>query len=245
MADAPAGLDQEVTPLRLSQRLLVRIAALYIRLVWATSRWTTIRGEVPAGLVAQGQPFLVAFWHGRMLLMPPAWWPHGHVRFNMLISQHKDGELIARTMHRVGIGTVRGSTSKGGDTALRAMIKALRRGEVVGITPDGPRGPRMRASEGVVSLARLAGVPVVPTTFSATRSKRLGSWDRFVVAWPFQRGIHVWGEPITVPRDLTPEQAEAKRQEIEDAINAVCAEADRLCGMDPVAPAPPAVAPPP
>jgi len=211
------------------------LGAQYIRFAHATGRWQVIGGAAAQAMWRDGKPFILCFWHGRLLMMPYCW-PRDRT-IHMLISQHRDGQIIARTVGHFGIRTVAGSSSKGGAQALRAMVKALKAGEWVGITPDGPRGPRMRASDGVVSLARLAGVPIIPATFGAARGRVLGSWDRFLVAWPFGRGVIVWGDPIEVPRDADATALEAARQSVEDALNDITAEADRLTGRAPVEPA--------
>jgi lysophospholipid acyltransferase (LPLAT)-like uncharacterized protein len=208
------------------------LAALYIRLVWATSSWRVVNGAVPEAAWASGKPFILAFWHGRLLMMPYAW--RRGIKMNMLISTHRDGELIAETIRHFHLGSVRGSSRRDGAQALRAMLKALKAGECVGITPDGPRGPRMRASEGVVGIAKLAGVPVLPAAFGTSRRRILGSWDRFALALPFSRGVFVWGAPITVDRR---EDSGAAAKRIEAALNSVANEADRLVGQIPVEPA--------
>jgi lysophospholipid acyltransferase (LPLAT)-like uncharacterized protein len=218
-----------------SERLrgaLCWLAAQYIRLVWLTGRWRVVGGHIPAALWDQGTPFILAFWHGRLLMMPKSW--RRSVGINMLISGHRDGQLIARTVGHFGIRTIEGSTTRGGAAALRAMMKALKAGECIGITPDGPRGPRMRASDGIVAVARMSGCPVIPATYASVGAKRLGSWDRFLIPLPFSRGVIVWGDPIYVPRDA---DEAAARQQIEDAMNAQAAEADRLVGAEPVVPA--------
>lgn len=212
------------------------LAALYIRLVYHTGRWTVIGGETPKRFWDEGKPFILGFWHGRLLMMPYCW-DHQRTIF-MLISQHRDGQLIARTVGHFGIKTAEGSTTRGGASALRTMVKALNQGDYVGITPDGPRGPRMRATEGIVNVARLSGVPVIPSAFGTARGRNLSTWDRFLVAWPFGRGVIVWGDPITVDRDANPEAQEKARLQIEDGLNAVTAEADRLTARPPVEPAP-------
>ena len=218
------------------RRLFCWLAAHYIRLVHATGRWHVVGGETPRRFWDEAKPFILAFWHGRLLMMPYCW---DHRRtIHMLISQHRDGQLIARTVGHFGIRTAAGSSTRGGAQALRAMVKALAGGDCVGITPDGPRGPRMRASDGIVSVARLAGVPVIPAAYGTTHGRFLGTWDRFLVAWPFGRGVVVWGAPIEVARDAGAAAAEAARRRIEDGLNAVTAEADRLCGRTPVEPAP-------
>lgn len=213
------------------RRVLCRIAALYIRLVWWTGRWTVDGGDVPAAFWRDGRPFILAFWHGRLLMMPHCWRRDRPI--HMLISQHRDGRLIAHTVAAFGIGWVQGSSSKGGSAALRTMLKNLKAGEWVGITPDGPRGPRMRASDGVVQVARLARVPVIPATYGAARGRTLSTWDRFLVPWPFSRGVILWGRPIEVPHDA---DVEAKRREIEAALTALTMEADRRTGRAPVEP---------
>jgi lysophospholipid acyltransferase (LPLAT)-like uncharacterized protein len=135
------------------------------------------------------------------------------------------------------IRTIEGSSSRGGGTALRVILAALQAGESIGITPDGPRGPRMRVSSGIISIARLSGAPILPATFAVTRRKVLGSWDRFVVAWPLTRGVFVWGEPVTVAKDANEAAQETARQELERRLNRVTAEADRMCGHEEIEPA--------
>ena len=95
----------------------------------------------------------------------------------------------------------------------------------------------MRASDGIVRLARVSGVPILPATFGAHRRKVLPSWDRFVIPWPFTRGVLVWGEPITVARDADDAAVERARVQVEDALNALTEEADRLVGQSPIEPA--------
>ncbi|HJP20783.1 MAG: lysophospholipid acyltransferase family protein [Alphaproteobacteria bacterium] len=228
--------------MRLDKRLLANprvravlcfLAAGYIRLVRLCSRWQMVGEEIPAAFWERREPFIVAFWHGRLLLAAYGW-PR-HVPFQMLISQHRDGELISRTIGHFGFTSVRGSSRRQGSQALRSMVKALQSGTCIGITPDGPHGPRMRASDGVVSLARLAGVPVIPVAFGISRRRLMGSWDRMIVGLPFSRGVYVWGQPVSVPRDADAEAQEAARLEIEQSLNALSIDADRRCGVTPVA----------
>lgn len=211
------------------------LGAQYIRFVWLTGRWRIEGAEHPEKLIEEGRPFIIAFWHGRLLMLPTAWrYP---TRLQMVISQHADGELISRTIGLLGIGTLAGSTSRGAAAVLRGMIRTLLDGGCVGITPDGPRGPRMRASDGIVAVARLSGVPVIPATYSINRGRNLRSWDRFLVAWPFGRGVIVWGEPIHVAKDADAAALERARLEVETALNAITIEADALTHRPAVEPA--------
>lgn len=212
--------------------LLGHLIAGYVGLVWRTSRWTVVGGEATRALWAAERPFILCFWHGRLLMMPHAWRRDRPIR--MLISAHRDGRIIAETMRHFAIGTLAGSTKRGGAEALRTMLRTLGEGYSVGITPDGPRGPRMRVSIGTVAIARLSGAPIVPLSFATTRRRILGSWDRFLLPFPFGRGVFVWGEPISVARDVDVETA---RRRIEDAMIRNTTEADRLVGHPPTEPA--------
>ncbi len=214
------------------------IAAAYIRLVHATSRWESVNRAAPEAFWKAGKPFILSFWHGRILMMPYCW--PGDKPMHMLISRHRDGALIADTIGWFGLKTVRGSTAKpgrerdkGATAALMDMLRKLKAGEYVGITPDGPGGPRMRASEGVAAVARLSGAPVIACAYSARRRRLLSSWDRFVVALPFTKGVFVWGEPIHVGAEARGAALDAARLKIETELTRVTREADRLAGHDP------------
>jgi lysophospholipid acyltransferase (LPLAT)-like uncharacterized protein len=213
------------------------LGSLYIRLIRRTGRWHIEGEEIPEYFRKAGKPFILSFWHGRLLMMPYCW--RRTDLTNMLISGHRDGRLISQTVKHFRIETVVGSTGKSGAQATRRLIKLMRGGGVVGITPDGPRGPRMRVGEGTIALARLSGAPIVPVTYSSSRSRVLGSWDRFIVALPFSRGVFLWGEPIEVPRDADDELLEAKRQDVERAMNSLTDRADAMMGRPCVEPDPP------
>ncbi len=228
-------LIKSITANEAVRSVLCWAGAQYIRLVHATGRWTVEGGEIPRRYWAEGRPFILCFWHGRLLMMPCCW--DRRVPIHMLISSHRDGRIIARTVGHFGIRTVTGSTAKGGQAALRAILRLLKSGACVGFTPDGPRGPRMRASMGVISAARLSGAAIVPVTYSARGGRLLGSWDRFLVALPFARGVFVWGDPLEVPRDADPATMEALRRTLEDRLNALTRAADRRCRLPEVAPA--------
>lgn len=218
------------------QRAVPFAIATLLRLIYATGRWRIVGLENPMAMWSQGQAVIGCFWHGRMLFVP-----HGRRWYGksyMLISSHRDGLLISRTIRHLGVRTVSGSSNRRPAAAVRELTSLLRAGHTVAITPDGPRGPRMRAQSGVVKLAQLSGVPIVPVAGSAKRRRLLRSWDRFMVVWPFNSGVLMFGELIEVPRDADAAMLEAKRQAVENALNDLTAEADRRCGHDPVEPAP-------
>jgi lysophospholipid acyltransferase (LPLAT)-like uncharacterized protein len=200
----------------------------YIRFVYRTNRWTVENGEFPRRLLAAGRPFIGAFWHGRMMMIPMGW--QRMAAMHMLISAHRDGRIIADAVAYFGIGAIPGSTRRGGSAALRTMLKRLKDGDCVAITPDGPRGPAMCASVGIVNVARLAQVPIVPITYATTRRRIAATWDQFHVALPFGRGVFLWGEPIEIAADLDEAGLENARRLVEDRMGDMMREADRRVG---------------
>ncbi len=198
--------------LKFKDRLLLLIVPPLAKVVIKTLAFTikieTIHEERVRPFWDKDERFIMAFWHGRLLMMPFCY--HGK-RIKLLISQHKDGDLLARAMKRFGYDSIRGSTTRGGAAAMREMIKALRESDIA-ITPDGPKGPRYVVQDGVIALARLAGVPIIPVTFASSKKKVFGSWDSFNLPYPFSRGVFMWGEPIYVSKD---DDMEEKRKELE------------------------------
>ena len=212
------------------RRIACRITYCYIRFVYLTSRWSVEGDDWTCRLTREGRTFIVAFWHGRLLMMPLAW--HGLAPFHMLISAHRDGRIIAGAMTYFGIETIAGSTSRGGSSALRKILKRLKEGGCVGITPDGPRGPAMTVSIGIVNIARLAGVPIVPVTYATSRRRELASWDRFHLALPFARGVFLFGEPIELAAELDEGGLENARRLLQTRMVEMAREADRLVGHE-------------
>jgi hypothetical protein len=154
---------------------------------------------------ASGGGVVVAIWHGQML---PLVAHHRDQGVAVLISEHRDGEIIARVVRAFGYATVRGSTSRGGGRALLELVGVLRRGREVCVTPDGPRGPRHAFAPGALIAAQRAGVPLVGVVAHVDRRWQLGSWDRFEIPKPFARITVAYGEPTPVPGE-TPREAAA------------------------------------
>jgi lysophospholipid acyltransferase (LPLAT)-like uncharacterized protein len=207
---------------------------LYIRFVFRTARWTVEGAEIPRRLRTAGKPFILAFWHGRLLMIPMAW--QRLAPMHMLISGHRDGRIIADAVRYFGVDSIAGSSNAGGGAALRAMLRHVRHGDCVGITPDGPNGPAMRASSGIIAAARLAHAPIVPVTYATGRRRILATWDRFHLPFPGSRGVFLWGEPIEVPAELDEAGIERWRRLVEERMIQQTAEADRRVGCAATAP---------
>ncbi len=203
------------------QYILSLLLAGYIWLVFLTNK--KIKNIHPDAMkYMRGEENAVfAFWHGRMMMLPTFCPPKR--RMHVLISLHRDGKLISQVIEHFGQKTVSGSTSKGGKEAVSEILKLLETGVNISITPDGPRGPAQVAARGIAGVARFSGKVVLPVVFSATRAKRLRSWDKFMLALPFGKIFFYVGKPIIVSADGDEESA---RLLIENSMNALLAEAD-------------------
>jgi lysophospholipid acyltransferase (LPLAT)-like uncharacterized protein len=169
------------------------VAFFLIKFLQWTMNIEELNGERIRGFWERGENVIGAFWHGRLLMTPLV---YGGGGLKILISRHRDGELITRTVRHFGLGTIRGSSTRGGIGGIKGLVRALQKGYDVAIAPDGPRGPRCKVQPGVIQVAKLSGRPIFPVTFSATPRKVLHTWDRFILPLPFSRGVFVWGEPI-------------------------------------------------
>ncbi len=152
-------------------------------------RWTFIGERYHPDM----PPFLLSFWHSRILMMPYAvrGWSGP-----MLISEHRDGAFIADAVALMGIESSRGSSTRGGARAFLQMIRLARQGHTLGVTPDGPKGPAEVLQMGTVKLAMKSGLPIRSVSYASKRHWRMKSWDRFYIPKPFTRGVFVVGEPV-------------------------------------------------
>jgi lysophospholipid acyltransferase (LPLAT)-like uncharacterized protein len=187
--------------------------------IWAR----TIRFQVedPANVVAfvRDQPVIFAIWHNRLLMLPPVFDPCFPGRQSVgLISASRDGDLIAILIERSGYGTIRGSSSRKGITALRQLVDALAAGMNVLITPDGPRGPAYEASQGVIFVAQKSGAAVVPMHMEYSNAWRMKSWDRFFVPRPFSTVRAIFGAPLRVKQTTGGAEFEQERLRLQDAM---------------------------
>ena len=165
-------------------------------------------------------PILFALWHGRMFLPIDA---HRHEGIVTMASRSTDGDIIAGWLARNGYTVTRGSTTRGGSEALRQMVRQVRSGRNVALTVDGPRGPARVVQPGVLRLARLTKAWILPISFSSSWPLFLSSWDRFLIPKPFSTNFVTYGEPFTIPEEMSDEAALAK---IRVALDDVTDEAD-------------------
>jgi len=226
---------KRLTNSRIGIHLIGLLVRGLIRVLTATTRWTVTGDSEGLAAVDAPQPVIGAFWHNRLLLIGKAC-PPGRP-LGMVMSEHGDSRILGTAYAGFVTDPIFGSTRKGPTAALKGMIRVLRRGIDVAITPDGPRGPRMRCRPGVVEAARVTGAPIIPVAWSTSRRKVVGSWDRFLIPLPFGRGVLLYGAPIFVPRDADADTVEACRLQVEAAITRLTNEADRQMGHAPIEPA--------
>lgn len=200
----------------------------YIRLLGRTMR-LTYRGKEALGAARRdpGQ-YILAFWHSRFLMMPFA---YPDSRLVVLSSHHRDAEILVRILRRFKLDISRGSTTRGGAAGLRSVLRKVQLGYDVGFTPDGPRGPRRRVRPGVIAIARLSGLPIIPVTFSAAPARRLRSWDRTLVPRPFSAGLFVYGTPLGIPRHADDAKQEELRSILESELDRITDLADLETGL--------------
>ena len=195
----------------------------------ATLRTRYLNGERHRQLMAQGVPILFALWHGRMFLSIQA---HRHQGIVTMASRSRDGEIIARWLERNGYVVARGSSSRGGGAAFKEMVRHMRAGRPGALTVDGPRGPARIVQPGIVELARVTGAWILPISFSSSRPRFLGSWDRYLLPLPFSVNVVAYGEGFPIPREQSASDAARK---IADAIDRTTREADAFVRVTPPA----------
>jgi hypothetical protein len=196
-----------------------------VRILGWTMRFEHLFMEVHRSFIEKGTPAIGAFWHGRLLMMPVMYRVTGR-KLSFLVSPHRDGQVIGKVAERFGYNAILGSSTRRGVSALRQMVKVLEEGQDLAIVPDGPRGPRFQVQMGVIELAKLTKRPIVPLSFSASKKKTFQTWDRFVLPYPFSKGVFIWGEPVTIDPKGDEAHLEEKRLLLEQRLNELTEQAD-------------------
>jgi lysophospholipid acyltransferase (LPLAT)-like uncharacterized protein len=223
-----AAMFKRVMRSEAMQAALAWLLGFYLAFALRTTRWH-LDGREYVAPYAAGATVIAAFWHERLPLMPALWLSVRRMgaaaAMHVLVSHHRDGRLIGLVLRRFRADVVHGSSSRGGAAAIKRMLYLIGAGDLVAITPDGPRGPRREAAPGVAQLAALSGTPVLPCAAQTSRRWVLRSWDRMVIPKPFGRGVLVCGPIITVPR----KEWERAVPAIKAALDAAAERADQLC----------------
>lgn len=212
--------------MKLRSPILIRVfAAVLASAIWCWSRTLRVRVTSVDGqqhpIDPQQSKYFYAFWH-EGLLGPLT----TACRIKMLISQHSDGELIAQICEWLSVGVIRGSTSRGGCEALQALIAENQTQTHLGITPDGPRGPRRKLQMGMIWVASVTGLPIVLLGIGFSKAWRMGSWDSFAVPKPGSTVCGVLSAPIRIPAELDRAGLEIWRLRVEAKLLEMTAQAE-------------------
>jgi lysophospholipid acyltransferase (LPLAT)-like uncharacterized protein len=186
------------------------------------------RGRQAVARLIGTRRFIFAFWHSRILLLS---YIYKRLNASIMVSNSADGEIIAQVLQRHGHKTVRGSTRKGGMRALMQQIIDIRNHRRPGVViPDGPQGPRHKVQTGVILLAQKTGCPIIPLAYSSKRRITFNSWDRFILPYPWTRGVIIYGRPIEVPAKADADTIQECALRLEQELNRITAQADEHFG---------------
>ena len=169
------------------------LGAGLVRAIGATWRFTVSDAPEYAAAIARGERFVYAFWHSGLL---PLSFLHRDEGIAVLVSRHRDGELITRVIEQLGYVAARGSSTRGGEAGVRGMLAWAGRDRQLAVTPDGPRGPAEQVKPGALYLAERTGRRMVPIAMAASPAHALRTWDRFCLPWPFARVLVTHGAPF-------------------------------------------------
>ena len=183
------------------KKFLSLVGALYVYIVYVSSKKIFINKTSFDKLILENESFIYALWHDHLLLSPLTW--QTKKRIDILISKHKDGDIIADLIKYHGFNSIRGSTNnpykekeKNTISSIRKIIKTLRGNVSIGITPDGPRGPRHKVSEGTINISRICNKKILPMGLAYKKKWVLNTWDKFIIPKPFNKICIVWGDPL-------------------------------------------------
>ncbi|MFC1553497.1 lysophospholipid acyltransferase family protein [candidate division KSB1 bacterium] len=210
--------DKEKIPLK--QKIFLwfgdHVIGNFIRLLKKSVKLTVVGEEnLKRTLEENDGKAIFAFWHGNMVIPMMKHIGEGVL---VLVSEHGDGEIIAKVLKSLGYGLVRGSTTRGGPKAMKEMFKLMKHPNIIGITPDGPKGPYRELKIGTVLVSQRTGIPILPMSAYTNKPAFLKSWDKFHVVKPFSHCVLMYGEPVKIERDISGDDLEEERERVEKAI---------------------------
>ena len=215
---------------RLIQTLLSLIGSIYVLTVYKTSKVNLKNRKKIENLLERKESFIYSFWHDQLLMCPLTWQSNSNIK--VLISKHRDGDIIAQLISNLGFEAIRGSThktnkikNKGGLLSARKMIKSLKNGISIGISPDGPKGPRHKVSEGILSISRLSKSVILPVGIGFKKKWVLNTWDKFIIPKPFNEITVIWGDPI--PAITNEKNNHQFKTKLESKMNNLTAQANK------------------
>ena len=199
-----------------TQKFLAYLGYFYILFVGVTSKIQFKNQDFSKKMWLDKKPFILAFWHSQLMMIGYAW--KSKSVLNMLASSHSDGRFGAYIAGHFNLKNI-AIVSKNKSPSLRQIFKVLNDGHYLGITPDGPRGPNKKVSEGIIKIAINSQVPIIPLGFASNKNFQLKSWDAFLITYPFAKCNFVWGDPINIPPTTKDNEIEKYKIFLEEKIN--------------------------
>ena len=211
--------------INLKKKLALKGIQGFIFFTGVTAKISWVRKEIIDELMEKSQPFIICAWHHDIYFST---WLLKDFKLTALISSSKDGEYINQILSGFGFGAVRGSSTRGGIGAMKQLIRCLKDGNAVAITPDGPQGPIHKVQEGIVALAKMTGVPIIPWRYEASSCWKLNSWDSHKIPKPITKIKSVFGQPLYVPKSASSSDFGKYCQQLEMLMNDLIPEIKQL-----------------
>ena len=208
------------------QNFLALILAFYIFFVRITSKITIENKNIPFKFWNSNKPFILAFWHNQLMTISFCW--SSKKKLNILASGHSDGRFGSIVGNYFKLNNIPTSDIKK-NILLRPVFKLIKSNNYIGITPDGPRGPKQKVSEGIIKIAKKTNIPIIPVGFWSTNNFTLNSWDSFLITLPFSKSSFVWGKELSIPKNLKDEDIKKFQAVLENKINDCISEAKNNC----------------
>ena len=208
------------------QNILGFLTYIYIYLVNFTSSIKFENESIPEQFWNNDKPFILAFWHSQLMMIGFAW--KKNKKLNILASGHSDGRFGAIVGRYFNLNNIQ-TSNKDKSISLRPIFKLLNYNNYVGITPDGPRGPKEIASEGIIRIAKTSKTPIIPLGYWSSKNFILKSWDSFLITLPFSKCSFVWNEPLDIPNDIQENQIQHYKKLLEKKINQSVKKAQNNC----------------
>ncbi len=210
------NFKKKIFKLSIIQKFLAYLGYIYILFVGMTSKINIKNQDISNKMINERKPFILAFWHSHLMMIGYVWKKENVL--NMLASSHSDGRFGAYIAGHFNLKNI-SIVSKNKSPSLRKIFKILNDGHYLGITPDGPRGPNKKVSEGIVKIAINSQVPIIPLGFASNKNFKLNSWDSFLITYPFSKCSFVWGDPITIPSTTNDAEIDKYKIFLEEKIN--------------------------
>ncbi len=210
---------------KLIQYFLAYLAVIFIYIVRYTSKINIVNEKFPKKFWKKNQPFILVFWHSQLMMISYSWVKNKKI--NILASDHSDGRFGAIIGSYFKLRNIE-RPSKKSNMALKNIFKLVKKNEYIGITPDGPRGPNQKVSEGVIKIASSLQIPIIPCGFWSSKNLQLKSWDKFLITLPFSKCYFVWSKPMYVNKKISKNMQKKFQYELEKQLNRNIGEAKKL-----------------